>query len=369
MSSIWGENLSVSIFGGSHTKAIGVTVEGLPAGLRIDEEEVLAQMKRRAPGNDPSSTTRKEADLPKPVCGISPEGFLSGDPVTAFIENNSQRSKDYSKLRDIPRPGHADYAAHVKYGGYNDIRGGGHFSGRLTAGIVYAGALCRQFLKTQGIYIGAHASQIAGVDDEKFDPAHISADELLELSQEYFPVRSQKKKDEMHERIRQALAAGDSVGGTVTCAAVGLKAGYGSPMFGSIESKLASFMFAVPAVKGIEFGAGFQSALMTGSENNDCFYSDNGEVFTRSNNSGGILGGISNGMPIIFTVAFKPTPSVSATQETLNLKTGEVHEFSVGGRHDPCIVPRAVPVVEAAAAIVLADILLEPKRRMEDFNV
>ena len=360
MSSTWGDNtgIRISIFGGSHTEAIGVNIEGLPAGEKIDMDKVLVQMSRRAPGQDKTATKRKESDEPHIISGML-DGVLTGAPLCAVIYNTNQHSKDYSNLKIRPRPGHADYTAWLRYNASNDIRGGGHFSGRLTAPYVFAGAVLRQLLEKRGVTIGAHAAAIAGVGDELFDPVRVSSADLNTLNEVYFPVISSDKKAEMYEKIEALREKGDSAGGIIECAASGVPAGLGDPMFGGVENLISSAVFAIPAVKGIEFGAGFGVSGMSGSENNDEFYYDeNGTVKTRTNNCGGILGGITNGMPIIFRCAVKPTPSIGIEQNTVNLETGENDKLIISGRHDPCIVPRAVPVVEAAMALALAKLIL-----------
>ena len=363
MSSTWGERLKISIFGGSHSRGIGVTVSGLPAGEKIDMEQVLLQMSRRAPGSDPTATARKEADFPEILCGMSPEGILHGDPVSAVIFNSSQHSSDYKGLDITPRPGHADFSAFVKYNGYNEISGGGHFSGRLTAPLVFAGALCRQILKKRGIFIGAHASEIGGVCDEPFDYANIDLTELERLSSEFFPVRSAETKEKMREKIAEKKSAGDSVGGVITCAVAGLPAGVGDPMFDGCENLIASIVFGIPAVKGVSFGAGFGVAGLCGSENNDpWYYDESGNVKSKTNNAGGILGGITTGMPLVFHAAIKPTPSIGMEQDTIYLDKKTEAILAVKGRHDPCIVPRAIPVVEAAAAVAVTELLLREGR-------
>ncbi len=359
MSSSWGERVKISIFGGSHTQAIGVNVDGLPAGEAIDEQAVLAQMARRAPGQDPTATTRKEADTPRVLCGLL-EGVTTGAPLCAVIENTSQRSKDYENLRRLPRPGHADYTAYLRYQGHNDIRGGGHFSGRLTAPLVYAGAVCRQILERRGITVGSHVAAIAGEADTGFDPVNVSPELLGRLNQEYFPVIDPKAQEKMRAKIEEARMDCDSVGGIVECAVVGLPGGAGNPMFGGAENLFASILFGIPAVKGVDFGAGFAAACLRGSQNNDPFYYDeSGNVKTRTNYAGGILGGITTGMPLIFQAAFKPTPSIAQEQDTINLPAQENGKLKVTGRHDPCIVPRAAPVVEAAACIAALELLAQ----------
>lgn len=358
MSSIWGERIQISVFGGSHTGGIGVTINGLPAGYSIDMEQVTKQLQRRAPGQDLTATTRKETDMPEFLCGISPDGVLCGDPVCAVIRNTNQISQHYQRLDITPRPGHADYPAHVKYGGHNDIRGGGHFSGRLTAPLVLAGAICRQLLEKKGIVIGAHAAAIGPVKSKLFDPVDIDPAELNRLNQEYFAVRSAALREEMKAAIMEKKSVGDSLGGIIECAAVGLPAGLGEPIFEGVENSIASIVFGIPAIKGIEFGAGFSVAGMTGSENNDSYYYENNQVKTRTNHAGGILGGITTGMPLVFRVAVKPTASIAKQQNTVNLETHTDDLLLVHGRHDPCILPRAIPVVEAAAAVAITELML-----------
>ncbi len=357
MSSIWGEKIRISIFGGSHTEAIGVTIDGLPAGEEVDMDAVLRQMARRAPGQDPTATQRKEPDTPKVLCGLL-DGVTTGAPLTAIVENTNQRSKDYSNLKTHPRPGHADYTAWVKYGGRNDVRGGGHFSGRLTAPLVFAGAVARQILERRGILVSSHITSIWRVGGGLIDQVDPDLELLRRLSTEYFPVADPRAKERMRRVIEGARRAGDSVGGTVECFIVGLPAGAGDPMFGGVENLISSLVFGIPAVKGIDFGAGFSSAWLRGSWNNDPFYCDDeGKVKTRTNRCGGILGGITNGMPVIFQVAFKPTPSIGREQDTVDLESGQNAKLTIHGRHDPCIVPRAAPVVEAAACIAALELL------------
>ncbi len=359
MSSSWGQRIRISIFGGSHTAAIGVNIDGLPAGEAIDWEKILAQMARRAPGQDPTATTRREADEPKVLCGLL-EGVTTGAPLCAIIENTNQRSKDYSQLKFLPRPGHADYTAFVKYKGCNDVRGGGHFSGRLTAPLVFAGAVARQLLERRGILAAAHVSSVAGVKDQAFHPEGPAPELMRRLSQTYFPVIDPAAQDAMRGEIERARMARDSVGGTVECALTGMPVGVGNPMFGGVENLIASLVFGIPAVKGIEFGAGFGAAELRGSENNDPMYVDAaGKVQARNNRAGGVLGGISNGMPVIFRVAFKPTPSISQEQDTVDLRTHANGKLTVTGRHDPCIVPRAAAVVEAAACVAALELLAQ----------
>lgn len=357
MSSTWGSNLKISIFGGSHTEAIGVVIDGLPAGETIDFEQILAQMARRAPGRDKSSTPRKESDRPKVLSGLL-DGVLTGAPLAAVIQNNNTISKDYSELKVHPRPGHADYPASVRYNKANDIRGGGHFSGRLTACMVFAGAVCRQILEKRGVHIGGHVLSIGPVRDTPFDPVHVSPAELDRLAARYFPVIGEGVEEAMREEIETARMALDSIGGVVECAVTGMPAGIGSPMFGGVENVLASIIYGVPAVKGLEFGDGFGVASLRGSQNNDPYYYDEaGAVRTRTNHAGGINGGITNGMPLVFEVALRPTPSIAREQETVDLAARTGATLAIEGRHDPCIVQRALPVIEAAAALAACQLL------------
>ncbi len=355
MSSTYGEALKLSIFGQSHGQAIGMVLDGIPAGLAVDTERLQQFLDRRAPGQHDFTTTRKEADRPEFLSGIL-DGYTCGAPIAAIIHNTNTRSGDYNNLKDCPRPGHADFTAQMKYGGYQDVSGGGHFSGRLTAPLCIAGGLCLQWLEDMGIRIRAYISTIAGIADEpvSIDPVHPDLDLICST----FPVVNYDAGVKMREAIAHAKAAGDSVGGTVECIITGLPAGLGEPMFGGVESKIAAIIYGIPAVKGIDFGTGFTAAYTKGSFNNDDYCIRNGKVETVTNHSGGILGGITNGMPLIFQTAFKPTPSISITQQSVSLSQLEEKELIVHGRHDPCIVPRAVPVVEAAAAIAIYDLIL-----------
>ena len=357
MSSNFGEKVKITIFGQSHSEAIGVVIDGLPVGEAIDMEQVQQFMERRAPGRNAYSTPRKEGDVPRVVSGLF-EGKTCGAPICAIIENTNTRSKDYDKLKDLPRPGHADFTAWVKYDGYNDHRGGGHFSGRLTAPLCFAGAVCKQILERKGIHVGAHILSIKGVKDTPFDAVHIAAEALQAVTAKAFPVQEDAAGEAMQAAIAAAKKKGDSVGGIIECAVTGLPAGVGEPMFDGLESRLAAAVFAIPAVKGVEFGAGFGVADLFGSENNDDFiYNADGTVETKTNNHGGSLGGISSGMPLVFRAAFKPTPSISREQDTISISKRENDKLAVVGRHDPCIVPRAVPCVEAAAAVAILDLL------------
>lgn len=353
MSSTYGENLKLSIFGQSHGPAIGMTLDGIPAGLPVDFEKLQAFLNRRAPGQNDWSTPRKEEDRPEFLAGIL-DGYTCGAPIAAVIHNTNTRSKDYSNLHDVPRPGHADYTAQIKYGGFQDVAGGGHFSGRLTAPLCIAGGLCKQWLEEMGIRIGAHIQQIIDVQDEPFDP--VSPD--LDRVGTDFPVLNSESGAMMRKAISFYRSLTDSVGGRIECAVTGLPVGLGEPMFGGVESRIAQIVYGIPAVKCVEFGDGKSVALGIGSDCNDGFTFENGIVRTISNSCGGILGGITNGMPVVFSVAIKPTPSIAKPQKSVNLNTMEEVTLEIKGRHDPCIVPRAVPVVEAAAAIAIYDLIL-----------
>ena len=356
MSSTYGEKLKLSIFGQSHGPAIGMVLDGIPAGLPVNMEKLQAFLSRRAPGQNDHSTPRKEVDTPEILSGIV-NGYTCGAPIAATIKNTNTKSTDYSNLKDCPRPGHADYTAQIKYGGFQDVAGGGHFSGRLTAPLCIAGGLCKQWLEALGIRIAAHIVAIGGVVDEP--GVYIDcANPDLDLIGKDFPVLNAEAGCKMKEAIAAAKADGDSVGGLIECIATGLPAGLGEPMFGGLESKIAQIVYGIPAVKGLNFGSGFAGAYMRGSENNDQFIIQDGKIRTKRNFAGGILGGITNGMPLVFEVAIKPTPSISIPQRTVSLSRMEETELTVTGRHDPCIVPRAVPVIEAAAALAIYDAIL-----------
>ena len=352
MGSTWGNAIKISVFGESHGAGIGVVIDGFPSGVDYDEAFVLREMERRAPGRNKQSTQRKEADLPVIQSGIY-NGKTTGTPICALIQNLNQRSGDYAELAAQPRPGHADYTGMVRYKSCNDPRGGGHFSGRLTAPLVFAGAMCKLWLKEQGVLVGSHIQSIAQIQDMPFDDVDIQPGQLEALRNADYPVNNPRALDAMLAAIEEAREAQDSVGGVIECAAIGLPAGIGSPMLDTVEGRLSSLLF------GVEFGAGFAFAALRGSHANDTFYQDGGTVKTETNNNGGINGGITNGMPLVFRVCIKPTPSISSVQQTLNIQTGRVEPLSIHGRHDPCIVTRAAPVVEAACAIALADLLRE----------
>ena len=355
MSFSLGNKIKISIFGQSHSEMMGCVIDGLPSGIEIDEERLSAFMARRAPGNDEVSTPRKEADKVRLVSGVV-NGVTCGSPICAMIENTNTKGKDYENLKDTPRPGHADFAAWAKFGNNRDVAGGGQFSGRLTAAMCVAGGILIQMYEKMGIHIGAHILSVGNSSDDSFDSVNVTEKDFV--GNKDFPVINDEKGEAMKDEIRTARAEGDSIGGRVECAVYGLQAGIGDTLYGGIESRISSSVFAIPAVKGIEFGIGFEASTLRGSENNDAYTVKDGKIVTKTNNHGGILGGISSGMPIIFNVAFKPTPTISKEQESVSLSKMENTVLSVKGRHDPCIVKRAVVCVEAAAAIALADILL-----------
>lgn len=354
MGSIYNGNIKLSVFGESHGKAIGVVIDGFPAGMKIDYEFLNAQCMRRKPKNMPYSTKRAEDDSPEIVSGVKND-VTTGSPICMQIFNKDAHPSDYA---NVFRPSHADYTAYARYNGFNDLSGGGHLSGRLTAAMVMAGALCAQYIgENYGARIFSHIKSIGAILDKPFE---FTDDNNLANSFDFsvLEVFDQDAGKRMLEAIENAAKEGDSVGGSIECCALGVEAGLGSPIFGGIESRLASLLFAVPAVKGVEFGKGFEMCGMKGSEANDLIKSENGRFYTLTNNNGGILGGISNGMPVLFTVGIKPTPSIAKPQQTA-AKNGENIKYTIKGRHDPCIVPRAVPVVESAAAVALLDLYLE----------
>lgn len=356
MSGMWGNNIRISIFGESHGNAIGINIDGLPSGFEIDMDKVMVEMARRAPGKSPLSTTRKEGDVPEILSGYF-EGKTTGTPLCAIIRNSNTKSKDYSKLKDVMRPGHADYTGNIRYNGFNDYRGGGHFSGRITAPLVFAGAICKQILETKGIIVAAHINSIGNIKDKSFLDVEVNEELIISFKNKELPLINSKLENSMREEIINAKKDMDSIGGTIECAVLGIKPGIGNPFFDSVESTLAHLMFSVPAVKGIEFGKGFDISKMRGSQANDEYYLDGKDIKTKTNNNGGILGGITNGMPIIFNVAIKPTASIFKEQKTVNIASKKETALSIEGRHDPCIVQRALPVIEAVTAIGILDLI------------
>ena len=368
MSSTYGENLKLSVFGQSHGAAIGMTLDGIPAGLPVNLDALPKFLNRRAPGKSEWVTPRKEEDRPEFLSGIL-DGYTCGAPIAAIIHNHNIRSMDYNELKNCPRPGHADYTAQIKYGGFQDAAGGGHFSGRLTAPLCIAGGLCKQWLEEMGIQIGARIVAIAGEQDDNafLNPLSPQLDKI----HTDFPVFSPAAGEQMQKAIAAARASGDSVGGIIECYINGVPAGLGEPMFGGVESRIAQIVYGIPAVKSVSFGAGVSASAIPGSQYNDAYAVDDGKIVTLTNHAGGILGGITNGMPVIFQCAVKPTPSISRPQQSVSLSNGTVQTIEIKGRHDPCIVPRAVPVVEAAAAIAIYDMILgntQTTRRKESWN-
>ena len=356
MSTHYGRNIDIEIYGGSHSECIGVKIKGLPKGTKIDQEGLLAFMARRAPGQNAFSTTRKEPDVPVFTEGVT-DNVITGDLVHAVIYNTNQRSNDYKNTSFVPRPSHADYAAKMKYGENVDLRGGGHFSGRLTAPMCVAGYICLDLLKEKGIHIGAHLYSVGKVTDVPFDKVNVSKEIFDSLKNAEFPTINEELGKKMQNEIIAAKEEGDSVGAIIECAVTGMNAGLGEHMFYGVENRISSIIFGIPAVKGIEFGNGFECATLRGSQNNDEFYTDGNKVYTKTNNSGGVLGGMSNGMPIVFRAAMKPTPSIFREQNSVDMNTMTNVKLTINGRHDPCVAVRAIPVFEAATAIAIFDML------------
>ena len=354
----FGEHFRLTIFGESHGPAIGMVIDGVPAGFPIDEEAIARDMARRAPGRDPTATARREADAVRIVSGVL-NGYATGAPLCGMIENTNTLSGDYAQLAAKMRPGHADYAAFVKYHGMNDPRGGGHFSGRLTAPLVFAGAIARQLLAHQGVEIAAHIAAIGGVADDALDPVRTDAQTLRALREHPFPVLRPERERAMREAVEDARLAGDSVGGVIECAAVGVRPGVGSPFFSSLESVASQLLFSVPAVKAVEFGDGMAIAALRGSQANDPMRMEDDRVTLTSNHNGGVTGGITSGAPVLLRVAVKPTPSIAREQQTVDVRAGQDTALAITGRHDPCIVPRAVVVVESALAIALCELMMD----------
>lgn len=359
MASICGDSLRVSIFGQSHSPAIGCSVDGLPAGIPVDLDRLRAFLDRRAPGSSDTSTTRREADAVEFIAGIT-EGHTNGAPIAAIIRNRDMRSSDYSELRRVPRPGHADWTAAIKYGEHRDVTGGGHFSGRLTAPLCIAGGIALQALETRGIKIAAHIAQLGPepITDEALNPMELDEAQLDAIAANPLPCIDASAARRMHEAILRAKSELDSLGAVIECVAYNVPAGLGDPMFDGMESRIARIAFGIPGVKGVEFGEGFGATLMRGSEHNDPFCMQDGHPHTATNHAGGILGGITCGTPLIWRMAVKPTPSIGKPQRSVDLDAHRDTELTVRGRHDPCIAPRAVPVAEAACACAILDAML-----------
>lgn len=358
MSGIFGNKIKLSIFGESHGKAIGITIDGLKPGIELDLDYIKEQMGRRAPGTSEFTTPRKETDEFAILSGCF-NGKTTGTPICAVIKNKDTHSKDYEKTKNLLRPGHADFTGLVKYNGFNDYRGGGHFSGRITAPLVFAGAICKKILEDRNIIIGSHIKSIGNISDASlFDPVLLKEDDLRLLSKSRFPVIDKESCQKMKDTIINAKSEADSVGGIVETAVINIPSGIGDPFFDSVESILSHLLFSIPAVKGVEFGEGFNISSMKGSQANDEYYVDgNNEIKTKTNNNGGILGGITNGMPVLVKTSIKPTASISKLQKTVDVEKMEDSELIIQGRHDPCIVPRAIPVIEAVTAIGILDMM------------
>lgn len=356
MSGVWGNNIHLSIFGESHGDGIGIVIDGLKPGFLIDMDKIERDMKRRAPGKDKLSTQRKEDDKPEILSGIF-NGKTTGAPITMVIKNSDTRSKDYSKIKYLMRPGHGDFPGNIKYKGFNDYRGGGHFSGRITAPIVFAGALAKQILEEKDIFIGSHIKQVGKIKDKSFDFINLNKEIFEALLAKELPVIEDEKIKKIKDEILDVQREGDSIGGIVECGIVGVNPGIGEPFFDSLESTIAQLAFSIPAVKGIEFGIGFEFSNIKGSEANDEYYLENGMVRTYTNNNGGITGGITNGMPVVFRVVIKPTPSIAKEQRTININTLENDTLKINGRHDPCIVQRVLVVIEAITAIAVLELM------------
>ena len=361
MSGMYGMNIKMAIYGESHGASIGLVIDGVPPGLKLDLEAIEKEMARRAPGKNQLSTQRKESDSFAIQSGFF-EGYTTGTPLCVVIKNSDQHSKDYSILKDKMRPGHADYAGFGRYQGFNDYRGGGHFSGRLTAPLVFIGAVAKQALAQEGMLVGAHILQIADIKEENFNPLGIEDKTVAELAAKEFAVLDDAIGEKMQARILEAKADLNSVGGVIEAMVTHVPAGLGAPYFDSVESRLSHALFSVPAVKGVEFGDGFGISAMTGAEANDTLHFEDGKVVADTNHNGGITGGITNGMPVTFRVAIKPTPSISREQKTVSLVEQCDTTLTIVGRHDPCIVQRAVPVIEAVTAWTMWDLLIEAKK-------
>jgi len=358
MSGIWGNNLKLSIFGESHGPCVGITIGGIKSGIKIDLDFIKKEMKRRAPGQNEYTTTRLEEDDFEILSGIF-NGYTTGSPICVIIKNTNTISKDYSELKYKMRPGHSDFGAFTKYNGFNDYRGSGHFSARITAGLNFSGALAKQILKQDGIVVGAHIKSIGTIEDEYFDKVNTDEALLENISKKDFPVIDDSKLEKMRREILSAKEELNSIGGVIECAIINAPCGIGEPFFDSVESSIAHLAFSIPAVKGIEFGEGFQIAKMKGDRSNDELYIENGQIKTRTNNNGGIIGGITNGMPIIFRVALKPTSSIPKLQNTVDIDKMENTTLIVKGRHDPCVAVRAVPLIESIGAIAILDFILK----------
>ncbi|MBS6611146.1 MULTISPECIES: chorismate synthase [Peptoniphilus] len=361
MSYSFGNNFKITLFGQSHSKEIGIVIDGVKTGYKINYDLIEKNLDRRRPGKNKFSTSRKELDEFKIVSG-EVDGITCGAPLSIIIKNKDQKSEDYENLKDHPRPSHADYPAYVKYNGYNDIRGGGQFSGRMTAPIVIAGSIAEDLLLKRNIKIISKIKSIGQVNDVDLNYEDLNNDEFYNLKNSYFPVFDKFSKEEMQKEILDAKEKSDSIGGIIETAILNMPIGIGEPFFDSMESVISHAIFSVPGVKGIEFGSGFEAAKMFGSYHNDSYYYDNGKVKTKTNNHGGIIGGLSTSMPIIFRTAIKPTSSIGKAQETISIKNKKVENLKINGRHDPSIVPRAVVALETMTAIAILDLVIEGEK-------
>ena len=359
MRSYFGENLKFTLEGESHGEFVSCTVSGIPSGFKVDEAQLKGFMKRRQGGNLPFTTPRKEEDLPVFETGMDDGLVTNGDTLTAKIYNKNVRSGDYKGFTDTPRPSHAEYTAQMRYGQDIDLRGGGHFSARLTAPLCAVGGILKQMLAKKGIVIGTHLYSVGHTKDEPFSLTDVSEKDFERvLSSEYLPVLSEESSVGMREELMAAVRDDDSLGGVVECAVIGLPAGYGDPLYDGVENRIAGAIFGLGGVRGIEFGTGFEATKMRGSQHNDPFVIKDGKVATKTNHCGGVIGGISDGMPIVFRVAFKPTASIGIEQDTVSLSKMENAKITVNGRHDPCIAIRALPCVDSIAAAVIADLII-----------
>ena len=359
MSFSFGNNYKITLFGQSHSSCVGVVVDGIPAGVKLDITAIRTFLDRRRPGKNISTTQRKENDIPKIISGLNADGKTCGAPLTVIIKNNDINDKDYENFNFLPRPSHSDYSASVKYNGENDYRGGGAFSARLTSALCVAGSIAIQLMDK--VQIASHISSVGKIKDTDFNRINPDNGTFCKLNESDLPVIDDTVKSKIINTVNEAKRSGDSIGGTIECAITGFPAGIGQPPFDGIENVISKIIYAIPAVHGIEFGSGFAGTESSGSENNDQMKYNGDKVEFSGNNNGGILGGITTGQPIVFKVAFKPTPSIAKKQTTVNLKTKETEQIEIGGRHDPCVVLRAAPIVEAAAAIALYDSLVSDK--------
>jgi len=354
---MWGHSIKLSLFGESHGKKIGITIEGLPAGIKLDWEQIHQEMNRRKPGKSQIATARIEDDAVEIISGYFNE-HTTGSPLTALISNNDTRQHDYDLTKNLMRPSHADFTIYMKYDGFNDYRGGGYSSGRITAPLVFAGAIAKQILEEKGIFVGAHIKKIGSVTDAPFDEENLSATTFKTVASLPLPVINEGIIPQIEDVIMSVKNDGNSIGGLVECGIIGLPVGIGEPFFDSIESTLSHLLFSIPAIKGVEFGAGFEFVNLTGDVANDSFYYEDDVIKTKTNYNGGVLGGISTGMPVVLTCVIKPTPSIAKPQATVDIKKEKNDIIRITGRHDPCIVPRIVPVVEAVSAIGILDLVM-----------